>query len=103
MTKTMTESRKYIRYDLDEGSVAQVSLLLNDAKICTLRGLVINSSFGGCELLLISKYLITPHQKLEIKFLERSLADLGISKARVIWNKQLESDLYKLGVEYIDA
>lgn len=98
----MKESRKYIRYDLDEGSVAQVSLLLNDAKVCTLRGLVINSSFGGFELLLISKYLISEHQKLEIKFLERNLADLGTFKAQVIWNKKLDSDIYKLGVEYVD-
>lgn len=102
MTRAVRESRKYIRYDLDEGSLADVVLLFKDTKVSSLRGLVINSSFGGCELLLMSKYTPCPQQKLDITFPEAQLSDLGTFNSRIIWVKQLDSDVYKIGVQYIE-
>ncbi len=100
MTAKIKEQRKHIRYDIDQGSAAAILLHQEQDKLISLRGLIINSSYGGFELLLITPNVIAPGQEMEIRLLEQGLTDLGVFDASVIWTKQIDPNIYKVGVQY---
>lgn len=102
MTSEIKESRKHIRYDIDESSLAEVKLMIDQANQFSLRGLVINSSYGGCELLLLTKYVPTPDMSIELKFADQELSKLGIFDGRIIWVKELDPNIFKIGIEYLN-
>lgn len=96
MARLTRESRKYIRYELDEGSLTQISFFISETEICSVSALIVNSSFGGSEFLLVSKYPLLPHQKIRITFPE-----LGVFEARVVWSKELDNNIFTIGIEYL--
>ncbi len=91
-----TESRKYIRYQLEEEGLVKIYFTLEDGELVSIRGLVLNSSFGGNELLVISKKPLSVDQKIEVKF-----SELGSFKARIAWLKELDEGIYRAGVQYV--
>lgn len=98
MSQTIPNSRKHLRFDLDFGSVAEIDLGIDKSEfICHLHGLIINDSFGGCELLVVTNQTLKPHNIFGIKF-----AGLGPFQARIVWVEKLEEHIFKLGVEYLD-
>ncbi len=98
MLNSTEDSRKYVRYKLQEGAVTQIDLLDdNGTIICSLFALIINSSIGGNELLLMSKFPPFPNQKIQVQFPE-----LGMLQAQIIWARQLEEEVYRLGIEYVN-
>ncbi|ACK72718.1 hypothetical protein PCC7424_4352 [Gloeothece citriformis PCC 7424] len=91
------DARKYARYGLEQGGVIQIDLLDdNDSILCSLFALIVNSSRGGHELLLMSNFPPCPNQKVQLIFPE-----LGVLPAQIVWTKQLDKNIFKLGLEYI--
>lgn len=98
MTTPKSEARKYLRYQLDEGGLAEIDLMDENNLIqTTLPSLIINSSFQGNELLIVTKSIPKPHQKIQVKF-----SELGAFLAHIVWIKELAKDIYTLGVKYED-
>ena len=61
----------------------------------SLSGLVVNESYSGCALVLVSNEDIQPNQKILAK-----IGDMDAMTARIVWCKTLEENIKKVGLEF---
>lgn len=60
-------------------------------------GLVLNESFGGCAILINHDGGLKKDLKLKIK-----VGQLSPMRANVIWVKNLEESIYKVGLKFLE-
>lgn len=60
-------------------------------------GLVINESYAGCAILFASDKELKKGDKIRIK-----VGQLKEMKATVVWSKNFEENIYKLGIQFLE-
>jgi hypothetical protein len=89
--------RRSVRFTPDPLTIAVLSLNAEKVFRPVLVGLVLNESFGGCSILINHDDSLKNDQIVNIK-----VGQLGLMKAKVIWVKNLEESIYKVGLKFID-
>jgi len=59
--------------------------------------LIRNESYTGCSLVLNTKEVLKPGQKIKV-----SVGRIGILPCKVIWGKEIEPSLIQIGVQFLD-
>ena len=59
-------------------------------------GLIINESYGGCDLAVLLEYGIGEGDQLKIK-----LGESGVMKAEVSWQRTLDYKVSRIGLQYL--
>ena len=95
-----SESRRYPRLDVDLGTLIEFSLQTDDFKI-PYKALILDVSFGGCGIVTINKdaKLLKENDICHIKVPEENHI---IIKAKIRWVKEINKNVFRLGLEYID-
>ncbi len=96
------DARRYVRYTLEQGNPAKLEILVGQDQYETHWAIIMNSSFGGCQLLLFNPQPILVHQKLKVTFMTEKLTPLGTVYSRVIWAEMLEETIWKIGLQFMD-
>lgn len=89
--------RRSIRFTPDPLTIAVLSLNPDKVFRPSLVGLVLNESFGGCSILINHDDTLKKDQLVIIK-----VGQLGLMKAKVVWIKNLEESIFKIGLKFID-
>jgi hypothetical protein len=97
MLNTLKNARKHARFNVIGDNVVNLEILTDYEKKLTFKALMLDSSAGGLQVLLIS------HFPLPLKQLVRVDFDEFVSlSGKIVWIKSLENYIFKVGVEYID-
>jgi hypothetical protein len=98
METSKNEIRKHQRFAHDVGTLVEVDLDLNNENFSpTLWGLVINDSFGGCAMIIVTNEILGTNQNCAVKF-----PTLKPFPGKIVWVKALDANVLKIGIEYID-
>lgn len=90
--------RRSVRFTPDPLTIAVLALNTDKVFRPALVGLVLNESFGGCSILINQDDTrIAKDQNVTVK-----VGQLSLMKAKVIWVKNLEESIYKIGLKFID-
>lgn len=89
--------RRSVRFSPDPLTIAALSLHPDKVFKPQIVALVLNESFGGCSVLINHDEVLKKDQMIIIK-----LGQLGLMKAKVIWIKNFEESIYKIGLKFID-
>lgn len=89
--------RKALRYKPDPKTVAYLDFKVSKNFTPQFAGLVINESFTGCALIIITDLPIKKGAKLKAK-----VGDLAMMKAKVAWVRILEENILKLGINFME-
>ncbi len=94
------ESRTHPRLDVDLGTLIQLSLH-NDHFQPSYNALILDGSLGGCGIITVNKdnKLFQTDYTCYLKAPEASHT---VIKARIVWVKERENKVFRLGLEYID-
>ena len=91
-------SRKGFRFSSDPATVALFYLVTQDnTSNPSFAGLVINESYNGCLALINFKDGLVVDQTLKIK-----VGSLSKLNAQVVWVKNLEENIYKVGFKFLE-
>ncbi len=96
------EFRKYPRPKTDLGTLVELNLNSNNSQdIDILKGLIIDSSIGGCGIIVVTEKvdLFKNNNPCYIKFTQESTISI---KTRIVWKKKIDNNAFRLGLEYID-
>ena len=95
------EFRKYPRLKVDLGTFAK--LYLNNEHDKPLNGTVIDSSLGGCGIVIVVEQkeedLLEQGKICQIKFFEE--CD-DLVEIKIAWMKKIDNNIYKIGFQYLD-
>ncbi len=89
--------RQFTRFRPDPLSVAYLSLGNSSPFEPELVAVVINEAYAGCSILINSDETIKKDQKIQIK-----VGQLAVMKGKIVWIKNLEESIYKIGVKFND-
>jgi PilZ domain len=97
MLDSLTHTRRYTRFNVISNNVVNLELLIEPREKLTFNALMLDSSAGGLQVLLVSRFPLQLQQLLRVDF------DEFVSlSAKIIWIKPLEDYIFKVGIEYID-
>ena len=88
--------RRFIRFPADALSVAHLDWIESGSFRPTEMALVFSESQGGCGLVLLHQD-VNLRQKIRVK-----VGDLQEILGEVVWKHQLDNDVLKIGVRYLD-
>lgn len=94
--KATSGIRKSVRFAPDALSVAQISFKNRVSFKPELVALILNESFTGCALLVNSDDKISTNDDVIVK-----LGEMSPMRARVVWSKNLEENIYKIGIKWL--
>jgi len=89
--------RRSLRFRPDPLTVALIDFKVSKNFDPQMVGLVVNESFSGCAVVLITDLPIKKGAKLKIK-----VGELGVLKAKLAWIKPLEENILKVGVNFTE-
>ena len=98
LKKTATPLQKRsIRFQADPMTLGYIDL--TGAKVFTpqLVGIVVNESYMGCSLVLVSDVALKPGLQIKIKD-----GVLDPIKSSIVWVKHLEENIYKVGIKFLE-
>ncbi|MBL7670490.1 MAG: hypothetical protein JNM39_08385 [Bdellovibrionaceae bacterium] len=90
-------NRKSTRFQPDPMTIAQLDFATGKEFRPTLIGLVINESYTGCAIVLVTDE--APKKDLKLKIKVGALSPL---KAQIAWIKNLEENIYKVGIRLLE-
>lgn len=90
-------NRKSTRFQPDPMTIAQLDFATGKDFRPTLIGLVINESYTGCAIILVMDEVPKKDLKLKIK-----VGALSPLKAQIAWIKNLEENIYKVGIRLLE-
>ncbi|ACK73027.1 hypothetical protein PCC7424_4666 [Gloeothece citriformis PCC 7424] len=92
-----SDYRQYSRFTNNLGTLVEINLHLDPTVFSNwIKGLIINDSLGGCGLILTTKEVVHPNQICSIR-----IKGLNPIKIRIVWVKELDTNIYRLGLEYL--
>jgi hypothetical protein len=98
VTKEGSMKRKSVRFKPDIGSYALIDVNVRQKAFNpNMQGLIINESYTGCALVVISETAPKTGVYFRIK-----VGELNPMKAKVAWAKLLEENIYKVGVQFLE-
>ncbi len=93
----INNEREYERFEGSFGTSVQVALTTSKHKQTNkYNGFIINDSLGGCSLIVLTKDILEVNQCCWLQ-----LGNLESIPARIIWVKQLDQYLFRLGMKYL--
>lgn len=96
-TEKYLKPRKFTRFRPDPLTVAYLSLASSSNFEPELAAVVINEAYAGCSILLNSDETFKKDQKVQIK-----VGPLAVMKGKIVWIKNLEESIYKIGIKFND-
>jgi len=97
MQKKDSERRKNFRFQPDPLAYALIEKgIIKDGFEPKYIGLIINESYGGCDLAVLLECGIDEGDQLKIK-----LGEGGVMKAEVSWQKTLDYKVSRIGLQYL--
>ncbi len=98
----LSEARQYSRSEVDLGIIVELDIKFDDSESHQiLRGIVFDSSFGGCGIILVNKNINILEQNL-ICYL-RIPEEINIPiKVRIVWLKEIHNNIFRCGLEYMN-
>ncbi|MDJ0508004.1 MAG: PilZ domain-containing protein [Crocosphaera sp.] len=92
---SLCNQRKHQRYYNSQGSSVE---LLTDAEEITqsFKGMILDDSFGGCGLIVITEEKLLNGQLCQLK-----LKNLDPILCQIVWLKRLDKNILRLGVRYL--
>lgn len=97
MINILNNTRKHTRFNVVGNNLVKLELSLDSGEKLMLNALMLDSSAGGLQVLLISYFPLQLQQLLRVDF------DEFVSlNGQIIWIKPLEDCIVKVGIEYID-
>ena len=93
------EGRRYPRLDIDLGAIIEFSLQ-NEYFQPSYKGLIIDSSLGGCGIVTVNKdfKLFQENKIFYVKVPEEN----NFLKTKIVWFKRVDNNVFRLGLEYLD-
>lgn len=96
--KAAARMRKHTRFRPDTPSLAWVQFNLGEPSFKgDTHALVYEEAFGGCCLILMSEKTINLGARWAVK-----VGDLEPMEAEVVWCKNLDLDVWKLGLKFLE-
>ena len=96
-TSKATNKRKFIRFKPDADAIALIDMKADGQFSPKNNALIFEESHGGVGLLFISNDRIKIGQKLKVQ-----VGRLAPMKAEVRWCEQIDKQIYKIGLMYLD-
>ncbi|MGK7931132.1 MAG: hypothetical protein AB4041_06830 [Microcystaceae cyanobacterium] len=92
------DQRRYIRYLNNQGRAVKLLLKSSpDSLLIESEGIVLDESFGGVGLLILTTEEVYTHQVCYVE-----VPEMGWIQAQIIWVTMLSDELYKrVGVRYL--
>ena len=91
-----TKSRKYFRFKPDEGEAAFIDLNFNGDFKPQVAALIFEEAQGGCGVVVLNPLDLHMDDLVHIK-----VGKLNPTEARVAWIEKINSQLSKIGFEFI--
>ncbi len=98
------ESRRYPRLKIDLGNLVELDFKTEHPEcIYLFKGLIIDSSLGGCGLIVVNHQvdLLEVNKTCSLKIPEVNQNAFNIT-TKIVWSKEIEKDIVRLGLEFID-
>jgi hypothetical protein len=96
--KSPVDKRKGIRFKPDSQTLATLSFQESKKNFSAdLQALVITESFGGCGLVTFRSPKLNPGSVCTIQ-----VGKIGPLEAEIRWRVDLDEDLMKLGIKYLE-
>lgn len=89
--------KRSIRFEADPMTLGYIDLEGSKEFDPHLVGIVVNESYAGCSLVLVSDIELKLKQKINIK-----VGALDPIRANIAWLKHLEENIYKVGIKYLE-
>ena len=97
--QAQSESRKHERSGIDLGTIIEINLKDKQSESnCSCRGLVIDSSLGGCGIVVATTETIEANHQCYIEVPEVSSTKINV---QIVWVKKLDENILRMGVEYL--
>ena len=91
------ERRKNIRFKPDPLMYALIdNKPKKDGFNPQIVGLIVNESYGGCELAILREYPVKKGDKVKVKS-----GESGVIKAKISWQKKLDDKIGRIGLRYL--
>ena len=93
------ERRKNIRFKPDPLMYALIDTKTEqdqDSFNPQIVGLIVNESYGGCELAILREYPVKKGDKVKVKS-----GESGVIKAKISWQKKLDDKIGRIGLRYL--
>lgn len=96
--------RRYLRFEPDEIEIAQLQFVEAEPDDFFFKpeaaGLVIDESYEGCALAVVANTL--PEGLAKGTHCQIKINKLGPMRAELRWIKELDEEVWKIGVHYLD-
>ena len=93
----MVMPRKSVRFKPDPLTVALVDLKKSKNFEPNLVGIVINESYSGCAIVVVSDLVLKKGTKVKIQ-----VGQIPPLKGEIMWIKNLEENIHKIGVKLLE-
>lgn len=95
--KKPDERRKHMRYQQETGTIVRIDFKIDEFNyVYSEWGQIVDDSFGGCCLVIVTKREIEVEKTAQLK-----LTDLAPFTVRIAWKKELDENVFKIGLEYL--
>lgn len=92
-----TKIQRQTRFQPDPTTGALIDFKLTKVFNPTVLGIVVNESLSGCSLILATDEIVSRGTKIKLK-----IGELAPLQAQIVWSKNLEENIYKIGVKIIE-
>ncbi|WP_013322089.1 PilZ domain-containing protein [Gloeothece verrucosa] len=94
-----SDYRQYTRYTNNLGTVVEIDYQpKKQVFINSIKGLIINDSLGGCGLIVATNKEFQANQICWLR-----TYGLRPIKVRIAWVQEIENNIFRLGIEYLDS
>ena len=95
-----SDLRKYPRFKADLGTLIKLYLDIDNFK--SLKGVVIDSSLGGCGIVVVVEQedLLEKDKVCHIKFFEECDDYVEV---RIAWLKKIDDNIFRMGIQYLNS
>jgi len=97
--KDNVAKRKHTRFRPDVPSLAWIQFDIRDTSFkADTHAIVYEEAFGGCCLILMAEKALTLGMRWNVK-----VGDLEPMGAEIVWCKNLDLDVWKIGLKFLDS
>ena len=90
--------RKNTRFIPDPNTIVEIDVDVNGDNFSpSIKGIVTSESYGGCAIAVQSGVNIKDQQIINVK-----VGDLAPMSAKIVWVKELDSDINKFGLKFLE-
>lgn len=91
------KTNRQTRFQPDPTTGALIDFKLAKSFEPTVLGIVVNESLNGCSLILATDEIVSRGTRIKLK-----IGELAPLQAQIVWSKNLEENIYKIGVKILE-